>query len=206
MRFALLALVMLLASCSTDGGSSGTGITSVEGNVAAVHGDGAAAASTASTAGIDVTVDGTSAGASTDAAGRFVVRGKFEGRATLHFQRAADAVDARMTIVVPRGGTLTLDDVQVDVATAEATADRRHAVFDAQVTNADCAAGTLALVSVGGGEGAYVYALDLASSFVHDADGTAVACGDLRAGERVHVEATARMDGTFGDGDVTVER
>ena len=121
-QWVLLALVMLLASCAADGGSSGTGITSVEGNVATIQRDGAMmaaalmAAPTTNLAGITVTVEGTSAAAETDAGGRFVVRGTFEGRSTLRFARAADAVTAQMTVVVPLGGTMTLHDVQLDVA------------------------------------------------------------------------------------------
>jgi hypothetical protein len=201
---------MLLASCASDGGSSGTGITSIEGNVAGVQRDGAttaaAAVGTSSVAGIEVIVEQTQAAAATDAAGRFVVRGNFEGRVTLRFQRATDALIAHMTIAVPRGGTLTLHDVQIHVDADAAVAANRYGVFDARVTAADCGAGTLLLVSVGADESGYVYEVDLGSAFVHDADGTAIECGAVRAGERVHVEASARPDGTFGNADVEVER
>ncbi len=210
MKRALLALAMLLASCASDGGSSGTGITSVEGNVVAVQRDGAmtsAAASGLSTfAGIQVIVEESHAAAETDAAGRFVVRGKFDGRVTLRFERRVDGLGAHMTIVVPRGGTLTLHDVEIDVAADAAVAADRHAVFDARVSGADCDAGTLSLLSIGDDESGYRYEVDLASAFVHDGDGTAVACGAVRAGERVHVEARARPDDTFGNADVEVER
>jgi hypothetical protein len=210
-QWAPLALVLLLASCAADGGSSGTGITSVEGNVATIQRTGAmASALTAATptglGGIAVTVEGTDAAAETNADGDFVVRGKFEGRATLRFERAADAVDADMTIVVPLGGTLTLHDVQIDVAAQAAAAANRHVVFDALISGADCVAGTLSLVSVSNEEGAYVYRVDLTTTFLHDAAATVVACEQLRAGDRVHVEAIARPDGTFGNADVEVER
>jgi hypothetical protein len=209
--WAFLALVMLLVSCATDGGSSGTGITSVEGNVAGIANGGATMSALATgtptnLAGIEVIVEDTPAAAETDADGRFVVRGKFDGRATLRFRRAADALSAQMTIVVPRGGTLTLHDVQIDVAADAAVAANRHAVFDALVAGADCGAGTLSLVSIGGAESGYVYKVDLASAFIHDGDGTAVDCGELRASQRVHVEAVARPDGSFQNADVEVEQ
>jgi len=207
-------LVMLLASCATDGGSSGTGITSVEGNVATIQRDGAMMAAalmaaptpTTNLAGITVTVEGTSAAAETDAGGRFVVRGTFEGRSTLRFARAADAVTAQMTVAVPLGGTMTLHDVQLDVAAETAVADNRHAVFDALVQETDCAGHTLSLVSVSHEEGGYVYMVDLSTTFLHDGSGTAVDCAQLRAADRVHVEATSQLDGSFTNADVEVER
>jgi len=210
-QWVLLALVMLLASCAADGGSSGTGITSVEGNVATIRRDGAMmaalmAAPTTNLAGITVTVEGTSAAAETDAGGRFVVRGTFEGRSTLRFARAADAVAAQMTVVVPLGGTMTLHDVQLDVAAETGVADNRHAVFDALVQETDCAGDTLSLVSVSHEEGGYVYMVDLSTTFLHDGSGTAVDCAQLRAGDRVHVEATSQPDGSFTNADVGVER
>jgi hypothetical protein len=207
-----LVLVMLLASCATDGGSSGTGITSVEGNVATIQRDGAMmaaalmAAPTTNLAGIAVTVEGTSAAAETDAGGRFVVRGTFEGPSTLRFGRAADAVTAQMTVFVPLGGTMTLHDVQLDVAAETAVADNQHAVFDALVQETDCAGHMLSLVSVSHEEGGYVYMVDLSTTFLHDGSGTAVDCAQLRAGERVHVEATSQPDGSFTNADVEVER
>jgi hypothetical protein len=209
-RLAVLPLVMLLASCSTDGGSSGTGITSAEGNVAGVRQGAAISALTTSTItaveGIDVIVAGTSAVGETDAAGRFVVRGKFEGRVTLSFHRAGDGLAAHMTIIVPAGGTLTLRNVQIDVGSEAAVAESQHAVFDARVVAVDCGARTLSLASVGGDEGGDAYTLDLDGSFVHDGDGIAVDCGGLQRGDRVHVEGAVRADGTFGEADVGVER
>ena len=206
-----LVLVTLLASCATDGGSSGTGITSIEGNVATIQRDGAMmaalmAAPTTNLAGITVTVEGTSAAAETDGGGRFVVRGTFEGRSTLRFARAADAVTAQMTVAVPLGGTMTLHDVQLDVAAETAVADNRHAVFDALVQETDCAGHTLSLVSASHEEGGYVYMVDLSTTFLHDGSGTAVDCTQLRAGDRIHVEATSQPDGSFTNADVGVER
>ena len=206
-----LVLVTLLASCATDGGSSGTGITSIEGNVATIQRDGAMmaalmAAPTTNLAGITVTVEGTSAAAETDGGGRFVVRGTFEGRSTLRFARAADAVTAQMTVAVPLGGTMTLHDVQLDVAAETAVADNRHAVFDALVQETDCVGHTLSLVSASHEEGGYVYMVDLSTTFLHDGSGTAVDCTQLRAGHRIHVEATSQPDGSFTNADVGVER
>ena len=213
-QWVLLALVMLLASCAADGGSSGTGITSVEGNVATIQRDGAMMAAalmaaptpTTNLAGITVTVEGTSAAAETDAGGRFVVRGTFEGSSTLRFARAADAVTAQMTVAVPLGGTMTLHDVQLDVAAETAVADNRHAVFDALVQETDCAGHMLSLVSMSHEEGGYVYMVDLSTTFLHDGSGTAVDCAQLRAADRVHVEATSQLDGSFTNADVEVER
>ena len=111
-----------------------------------------------------------------------------------------------MTIVVPLGGTMTLHDVQIDVAADAAVAQNSHAVFDALVAGADCDGHTLSLVSVGDEEGGYVYTVDLTTTFVHDRSGTLVDCANLRAGDRVHVEASSHPDGTFGNADVEVER
>jgi len=111
-----------------------------------------------------------------------------------------------MTVFVPLGGTMTLHDVQLDVAAETAVADNRHAVFDALVQETDCAGHTLSLVSVSHEEGGYVYMVDLSTTFLHDGSGTAVDCTQLRAGDRVHVEATSQPDGSFTNADVGVER
>ena len=153
-RWLMLPLLLAAAACGSDGGSSGTGITTATGNVASVMlsqpsgapGMGRQATRTAAAvdlAGIDVSIEGTSAADRTDAAGQFVLRGNFDGDVTLRFQRAQDRIDASLATNIPAGGTLNLHDVQIDNQTATATASSATVEFDGLISEIDCAAATI---------------------------------------------------------------
>jgi hypothetical protein len=208
-RLALLPLVIALASCSMDGGSSGTGITTAEGNVAGIQRDqmmGSDVTTSTRTAveGIQVVVEGTDAAGETDSDGRFVARGTFNGHGTLLFRRADDDLMARMDINVPAGGTLTLHDVQIDLPQEQALAASQDVVFDALVSGTDCTRQALYLASLQNADGDATYTLHLETSSLRDRHGNPVACGDVQDGDRVHVQGAAYRDGTFGAAEVQV--
>jgi hypothetical protein len=208
-RLALLPLVMLLASCA-DGGSSGTGITTAEGNIVDVRRDPMASAALASTRtaveAIHVSVEGTDAEGETDSDGRFAVRGTFDGSATLLFRRADDGLMAQIAISVPAGGTLTLTDVEIDVSQEHATAASQYVVFDALVAGTNCAKQAIYFISLKNAEGSGTYTLHVESSSLHDRHGDPVACSDVQDGDRAHVQGAVDDVGTFSGAEVQVDR
>lgn len=195
-RLVLLPLMIVLPSCSMDGGSSGTGITSAAGDVIGMtHPEG-----------IQVVVEGTDLMGETDTDGRFVVRGRFEGRVTLDFRRAGDALMAQFPITVPLGGSLTLHGVQIDPSEPHATVASEDIVCDALVEETACETQAVMLVSLGNPDGGYTYTLHLDGSSLHDRHGAVVACEDLQAGDRLSLQGSAAYDGSFSDADVEVSR
>lgn len=221
----LLGLATALCACGgIDGGSSGTGITTAEGNVvnvvasAAAHAaavesmagaamaQSPAAAGTGDLAGIDVAVEGTSLDATTDGSGAFSLRGPLPGVFTLVFSRPGGETLGRITVTIPGGGTLNLHDVSLDVATQSATAVRQDAVFQCTIAGADCPGGTMSFVNLGAPYEQGEYVLALAGSSLENADGSPLACQDLVAGHDASVQGQAFPDLTFGDAVVTVEK
>jgi hypothetical protein len=191
--------LVALASCASDGGQRGTGITAAEGNVAAVQ-------SSTSTAvgGIDVAVEGTEAQTTTDASGAFSLQGTFAGYAVLRFTRAADGLDARLHVDAPAGGRIDARDVTLDAASGDARATAVGVVFTGRVDVLDCPDDTITLSSVErAADDLHTYDVALASSSLHDADGKALTCADLRVGDRLDVDGTYDTDGAIGDAALT---
>lgn len=218
---ALLGLGLMLGSCALDGGSSGTGITTVtEGNVASVataaasapgmagvsmHGDAAAPPAAGDTlAGIVVSVDGTNVRDRTDASGSFRLSGDYESDVTIRFARAQDGVEASLAVNVPAGGTLGLLDVTLDPASGTATPLAQSVFFDGVVTGIDCAAGQLQLVSAQRPDDGDVYLVRLAGSSIVDGAGRPAACASLATGQDATVSGSVNADGSFGDATIVV--
>lgn len=217
-RLALLGLALLASSCAIDGGSSGTGITTVtEGNVASVvataasapgmvqsFAEGAASAASSGLAGIEVSVDGTDLRDETDAAGTFRLSGDYESEVTIRFVRAQDHLEASLAVNVPAGGTLGLADVTLDAVTGTATPAAQSVSFDGTITGVDCGAGELQLVSAQRPDDGDLYVVRLAGSSIVDGAGRPVACTDLVTGENASVSGSVETDGTFGDATIEV--
>ncbi len=195
----LLVLAGCFAACSSEGGSRGSGIsTLIRGNVSSVQ----AAAERPDLAGIQVTIAGTTTHGETDASGTFSVDGDFEGTFDLVFERAADSLMAQMQVTVPSGGTLTLNNISI--AQAMATAASQQADFDAVITAIDCSTPAMTMRSVQQGDPDH-YAMNLATSALQDGRGATLTCADLRVGQEVAVhQAAAAADGTFSGGRVQV--
>lgn len=191
--------LLALASCASDGGQRGTGITVAAGNVTSVQADMAAGVG-----GIDVAVEGTDVHATTDASGAFELRGRFAGDTALRFARAADAVSARLAINAPAGGRIDARDVVLDAATGGAQARTIEVSFEGRVETLACAAGRVTLVSVHRAPDdldGYVVMLD--GSSLHDAAGMPLTCSDLRVDDRLDVDGAFAADDTIGDADLT---
>ena len=215
---ALLGLGLLLGSCALDGGSSGTGITTVtEGNVASVvtasasapgmvqgSGNDASATASGTLAGIAVSVDGTSLRDETDATGAFRLSGDYESEVTIRFARADDGLEASLAVNVPAGGTLGLQDVTLDAASGAATPAAQSVLFDGTITGIDCGAGELRMVSAQRPDDGDVYVVRLAGSSIGDGSGRPVACTDLAPGDDATVSGSVEPDGSFGDATIEV--
>lgn len=213
-RLALLGLV-LLGSCALDGGSSGTGITTItEGNVSSILTasasgmapsiDTTAAAASASLAGIVVSVDGTGLHDETDASGAFRLSGDYESEVTIRFVRAQGRIEASLAVNVPAGGTLGLQDVALDVASGAAVPASQSVLFDGTITAIDCAGGELQLVSAQRPDDGDVYVVRLAGSSIVDQAGAPVACTALATGQDATVSGSVAPDGSFADATVEV--
>ena len=199
----LLPLIGLLAACASDGGGRGSGITTVvQGNVDSVQT--AALPGRAATEGIHVTVEGSSAQGETDANGRFSLRGDFDGRVTLLFQRPSDGITAEVSINVPAGGTLSMTNVRIDNLHGVAIPESQTVDFTCMITAANCIAQTLTLASVGTND-LDRYTLRLDTSSVQDIHGNLLACGDIRAGQRATIHGMVNPDDSFGEAVVEVE-
>jgi hypothetical protein len=215
---ALLGLGLLLGSCALDGGSSGTGITTItEGNVASVvtatastpgmvrsFASGASPAASGTLAGIEVSVEGTGVRDRTDATGAFRLSGDYESEVTIRFVRADDRLEASLAVNVPAGGTLGLRDVALDDASGTATPAEQSVAFDGTLTGVDCAGGELQLVSRERPDDGDVYTVLLAGSSIVDASGRPLACTALSAGSDATVAGSVNPDGTFGDATIEV--
>jgi hypothetical protein len=220
---ALLGLGLMLGAC--DGGSSGTGITTLtEGNVASVvssaasspaptsmasvaaRADGAAgAAASDALAGIAVSIDGTDVRDETDASGAFHLSGDYASDVIVRFTRAAGQLDASLAINVPAGGTLGLNDVTLDAASGTATPASQSVLFAGTITGIDCAAAKLVLVSQQRPEDGDSYTVDLASSSIVDQAGRTVPCSVLAPGDDATVSGAVNPDGSFGDATVVLD-
>ena len=190
--------LVVIASCASDGGQRGTGITAAAGNVARVEGG------AADVADIEVTVEGTELRTTTDATGAFVLRGDFEGDTALRFVPANDGATARLTVNAPAGGRIDARDVVVDTTTGIARASAVGVAFEGQIEMLACAAERVTLTSVHRTpDDLDTYDVALAGSTLHAADGTPLRCVDLRVGDRLDVDGVFASDGTIADADLT---
>ena len=219
-RILLGALVGALAAC--DGGSSGTGITTAQGNVSGAQSairrvkpatrfaglrwpwlEGVANARTG-IEDIRVQVEGTGLETRTDAEGFFVLRGDFAGPVGLIFS-LPDGGEARLIVTVPRGGDVTVDDVVIDAGSGEASADRERVQFSGLVSSTRCAQNSIRVVSRRSPGDGNSYVVDLEHAAVHDDQGRALRCSDLASGESVDVAGVVAVDGDIEADDLSVE-
>jgi len=213
---ASLGCLLLAAGCSSsDGGSSGTGISTVQGNVASTQSAARLPRRNGTTwlaavmrlvrletivvadsgvGDITLTADGTGISTKTDSAGNFVLRGSFGGPIELAFNRAEDNLAATLAVSVPKGGTLTLTNLQLDGRSGQVAADSRHIEFDGVVVNADCGQGILTVVSRAAPDDGNRYAVHLGNSAVTDEQGRSRHCADLGKGSFVHASGELRDD------------
>lgn len=223
-----LATSLAIAIAGCDGGSSGTGIsTAALGNVASVNTALRPASSAArptmiarllgwlrperealargALEDIGVSIEGTTLSTRTDGQGQFALRGNFAGPVGMIFD-LPDGGRARLVIVVPRGGEVTLTDVHLDERTSQATADNQRVRFGGVVNGADCRRDAATMVSRETPTDGNTYTVLLGGAVVRDPNGNPLACGDLFAGQSTEVDGEVRSDGDVEAESVDVER
>jgi hypothetical protein len=196
-----LTAALVVGACGADGGSRGTGISAlVAGNVTAVQN------ANPSIAGITVTLAPGGGSATTSSSGTFNLRGPFYGRITVNFTRPSDAVSANTSVNLPAGGTLTLNNIQIDNAQGTATAESEDVSFNSKIVAVDCPGQTLTLLSnPNPPDDTDTYTLRLDTSTVRDQEGNTLSCNQLSTGESAQVQGMVNPDGTFGQALVTIE-
>jgi hypothetical protein len=181
-----------LAACGADGGQSGTGISAIRGNVVAVTG------ADADVSDIRVSLTSTDLTTLTDADGRFELRGDASGAAELTFERERDGLFAGTDVVIPAGGVLELQEIELDSDNGEVRPARQRVEFEGVVDALDCGGGAIRLIPKEDDDlEATVFTVEVASATIRDGDNL-LACGDLRVGDRVEV------DGETTDGSTLV--
>ena len=223
-----LAASLAIAIGGCDGGSSGTGIsTAALGNVASVStalrpASGAArptmiarllgwlrpereALARGPLEDIGVTIEGTTLSTRTDAQGQFTLRGNFAGPAGMIFD-LPDGGSARLVVVVPRGGQVTLTNVHLDASTGQATADNQHVRFGGVVNGTDCQRDVATMVSSETPTDGNTYTVLLGGAVVRAPSGNALTCGNLSAGQSADVDGEVLSDGDVEAQSVDVER
>jgi hypothetical protein len=176
------------ASPTAPGASSGPAGATLQGTVVG----GVAGASTGpgsvhalSTAGIQVSVTGTSLVTMTDSSGKFVLTGVPAGPVELHFQ--GPGVNARLTISTTAGQTLTITvNVTGGQATLEPEGDEGGVDLKGPIQSIDMGAGTL---MVGGKK-----VTTNADTRIVAGDESRVSLSALKVGDTVDVQGTTQPD------------
>ena len=203
-RLTILGLIFVYSCGAIDGGSRGTGITStLQGIVASVQTE---SNRESSVEGLSVVVQHHRARAMTNSGGAFVLQGSFDGHVTAIFRRSTDKVRARLPIYLPSGGTMTLNGVHIDNATATATVDSATIDFIGQIIQIDCLGQTLTMLPAKRPPGdTDTYTVLLNTSSLVDSMGNPVACSQLGNGEFAHIQGRVNDDNTFGDAVIVIQ-
>lgn len=200
---ASLLLLAAVAGCSggggfaADGGPIGTGITAaVAGNVVAVVASSETEQVTAlALPEVDVSIDeAPGLATTTDAEGNFALDGDFAGEVTVRF-RSGD-VEATQVVDVPTGALVVLADVVVSPGRIEAEAGRQVG-FLGRVLEVDCTAGVL-VVEDERTEARPFTILLIDDTRIVRRDGSAAACADVTAGDRVAIDGVFSPDSGTG--------
>ncbi len=209
------ASIPLLGSCAGGGGSTGTGISVAEGNIASSTAslvppgqgsrlarlarrllagvDSAEAAGTV--ANVTVSIDGAGVSAVSDFSGAFSLRGDFGGPITISFHLPSGPI-VRLQTTLPTGGTLVLNNVRLDAGSGRAEPDSQNLAFEGVVTGANCSGGRLSMVSSSAPGDGNSYPVDVEGATLQDSDGKAISCGNLAAGDVLTVEGDVGDDGS----------
>jgi hypothetical protein len=198
LRFVMLLLGAVCASCAADGGPGGTGISStaavISGNVVNVQTNASAAVTIGAAAlpRIRVSLDGLPDLATTaDSNGNFSLSGDFAGSVTVRF--TVPQFQVTQPLDVPPGSAIILQDIELgpDGVMAEAA---RQLGFYGTVDLVDCVDGTLLLHGRPSDGMQFLVHLDNQTTFV-DAAGATQTCAAIAVGSAVTVEGSIAYAG-----------
>jgi hypothetical protein len=222
-RLLILGVVLCGCSASSDGGSSGTGLTSVTGNVVSAQTSslrsgrpvtwlarlrallavGGTAIAQNPVEDIRVSIEGTNVAGRTDANGFFRLEGDFAGPIGMRLERPDDALSARLVIVVPNGGALTLSNVRINGA--QVGVDSERVTYDGVVLSTNCAANLADTVSSRRPDDGNVYRVHLGGASLQDVAGAPISCSNLRGNQVVRVDGAIRSDGDVDADEVKID-
>jgi hypothetical protein len=154
--------------------------------------------------GIRVSVEGFDPSTETDPDGSFLLSGEFSGPSIVHFERADDALEARMTVNVPKGGVLSLRDLTLDATRGVASPGTQDLSFDGIIADKDCLQRRLELTSRFAPQGER-FLVELEGSTISDGSGERQYCLNLRRGDDAHVDGTVQPNGTISDANMIVD-
>src|SRR5262249_42403597 len=135
----------------------------------------------------------------------FSLRGDFAGPVGMLFELPEGGSSARLVITVPRGGHVTVTNVQVDTQSGEATADTQRVRFDGLVNDTNCSQQAATVVSRETPNDGNTYSVDLASASVRDSAGNPLGCANLTSGDSVGVDGEVAGDGQVDANVVEVD-
>ena len=186
---AFLAFAALLVGCASDGGPTGTGIsTSISGNVVAVELPAGTGEPTATA--VRVTIDEVpGVEDTTDADGDFALIGTFSGLLTVRF--SALDVNAAQAIEVPAGSSIVLADVAVGPGAIRVRAARQLG-FLGTIALVDCVAGDLLIDDQAPHKNQFLVRI-APDTILVDGVGNVVECSALKTGKPVAIEGSIRL-------------
>lgn len=180
---------LLLAACASDGGVTGTGISSiVAGHVMLADGS--------SAAGVEVSVGDVHA--SVDEAGNFDVTGEFSGPTELRFSRPGQPNEVgALQLEIPAGSTTVLEGVTVDFRSPEHRVTltvARHGSVVGRIQTVSCISNTGVAIEL---ENRSFFSFLLSDDVViRDQAGALLDCADLERGDRIDATGVQLSDGT----------
>lgn len=198
-----LLTCVALAACgglSSEGGVTGTGISAISGNIAAVREQDAATHDLTLPFPIRVAIaEFPALESTTDAAGVFRLDGEFSGAITLQFSNAENGTEiGALALEVPAGSQTVLENIEITTAAppperVQPRAVRQFDVFghaDLIECNADGSA-TLLLTDDGRPPRQFIIALTATTEIVRRND-AALTCADIQPGAPLSVEGFLR--------------
>ena len=191
-----LLLLAIVAGCSSEGGVTGTGISSsVSGNVVDVGHEASALPFP-----IRITVDQAPEVTTVTAAdGTFALSGRFSGAVTLAFARADDGTPiGPLALEIPAGSVTVLENIAIDTAAPPPDRVQPRAVRQLDVGGrldmAECSGdGGTILVSDGAVPPRQFLVTLTADTQIVSRAGAPLDCAALRPGRRVRVEGFLRL-------------
>jgi hypothetical protein len=194
---ALLACSVLVGcGAASEGGVTGTGISAISGNIAAVHEQIAAHLDVTLPFPIRVTIAGVSGiESTTDGEGAFQLAGQFSGEITLLFTNADDGAEiGPLVLEVPAGSQTVLENIEIRIAAPLPERVRPQAVrqFDVfgRADLVECqrdGRGTVLLTDDGRPPRQFMISLATDTEIV-DRGGAPLSCDDIAVGASLRVE------------------
>jgi hypothetical protein len=183
-----LAFTAIFVGCAADGGPTGTGISTINGNVIAV--ESSTGTTQPTTTAVQVTIDEVPGiEDTTNADGEFELNGAFSGLLMVRF--TALGVSVAQPLDVPAGSTIVLEDIAIGPGAIRVRAARQLGFFGT-VALVDCVAGDLLVDDRAPLRNQFLVRV-VPDTILVDGDGNSVPCSALKTGEPVAIEGVIRL-------------